>query len=76
MSDEKKKMYGWFSEKAAAISNINLYESVNGGTVEVTGITPDPEGCSYMWKDKKSVGEVLRHVRVVGRREYQDGFKP
>lgn len=73
---ETKKMYGFFSEKAAAISNVNLYESVNGGTVEVTCITSDPEGLSYEWDDKKPVGEVARHVRVIGRREIQDGFKP
>jgi cytochrome oxidase assembly protein ShyY1 len=72
----EKKMYGWFSEKAAKISNVNLYESASGGTVEVTCITSDPEGCSYMWEDKKPVGEVLRHVRTVRQNSAGGMFQP
>lgn len=54
-----RKLYGFFSEFAVRNGiGSSWYKTPDGGRVEVTAIDEDPEGKSYLWSDKRLVGEV------------------
>lgn len=59
---ETKRKWGFFSEKAVAFGvGTSFYKTPDGGRVEVTAIDEDPEAKTYLWDDKRPVGEVTEY---------------
>lgn len=56
--------HAWFSQKAANLYGSIIYAREDGTEVEVTVAKRKIEhGETYLWDDKKYVGEVVRYVR-------------
>lgn len=64
MSEKEEIHYGWYSAKAAQSFGTATWEKADGTQVDITCVTSDPEGESYMWDDKVPVGKVIRCVRA------------
>ena len=58
------KNYGFYSEQAILSGcGSSIYEDLEGNMVEVTCVTPCPNGEEYNWTDKVFVGEVRKWIR-------------
>lgn len=61
----ERRLFAFFSQKHSDDSGHNVFIDGEKNEVFVTHITSDPEGKSYVWDDKKYVGEKshLVHIR-------------
>lgn len=58
------KKYGFYSHEAVlADCGTSFCSTPEGKEVEVTCVSEDPEGKSYLWIDKVCLGEVVSHLR-------------
>ena len=53
-------MYAWYSEKQAERRGTTFYTTPDGGEVEVTTVSKDPDSSGVYWDDLQYVGEVER----------------
>ena len=53
-------MYAWYSEKQAELTGTSFYTTPNGGDVEVSTVSKDPESSGSYWDDLQYLGEVER----------------
>lgn len=61
--DDTKKMHGWFSRKAHAISkNLITYETPQNTNVIVTNVTYSSTDSGTQWDDIIYLGEVTKFV--------------
>jgi hypothetical protein len=56
------KLYAIYSKQAAAIYGTIAYTTPNGGTVEVTEVSNDPDHFTSKWPDIVFLGEVVENV--------------
>lgn len=54
-------LYGFYSERAAAVRGTLVYSTPDGREVEVTGVVTSLD--AYEWPDKVYVGQVVEFVR-------------
>jgi hypothetical protein len=75
MTDNPKKMYGWFSEKAQAVCNsIVTYDTPKNGTVQVTNITDSSTDSKMEWDDCVCLGEVTKFISNKPSNKYSNKF--
>lgn len=58
----KKKLHGYYSQRAAEKFGSHFYGTPDGGKLEVTVVGEDPTASSYKWADKVYVGEVTTWI--------------
>lgn len=57
-----KKLYGFYSAKAAALYGYASYRTPDGKKIQCTCVDKTPDCPSYMWDDKICLGEVVEWV--------------
>lgn len=60
---KEKKKYGFWSTAAANAGGSAIYARPDGTEVEITALYDNPEGKTYMWEDKRCIGEITHYLR-------------
>ncbi len=54
--------FGFYSASAATLYGYEIWLTPEGKEVKVTGTDYSLAGTSYLWRDKKCVGQVVRKL--------------
>lgn len=72
INENKKKIYGWFSEEASNVQeNIVTYKTKFGSNVIISSITDNPHDSGTAFNDIQLIGEVDRWVSTVPNPKYR-----